>query len=123
MKDTTKIEKALTILSCAGIAKDYESVIACQICHTNGNDTIGVYYEYTFRRNTGRGAYHETKSMWAARNNKLQQIADDAFIKRHFTVSLNLINDKRFDNDGYNEYSEYEQSISTSITLKLKPSK
>lgn len=122
MKDSTKIEKALAILTGFGIVKDYESVIACQVCHTTGGKTIGVYYEYTFRRNTAAGAYHATKSMWNQRNQKLQQVADDAFIKRHFTVTLNLINDNRFNSDNeFNDgYSEYEQSISTSINLSLK---
>jgi len=121
MLNATKITKALAIIAQAYIYEDNNANIACQIC--KDDDSVRVYYEYTFRRDTYEGAYEQTKRSWPAINERLLKVANDPFIKRHFTVAKSLLNNKtKFWHDPSEDdsYSEYEQSISSGLRLTLK---
>ena len=120
MLNATKITKALAIIANAGIYEQNGN-IDCQIC--NNEDSLKVYYEYTFRRDTYEGAYEQTKRFWPSLNERLSKVANDPFIKRHFTVAKSLLNNKtKFWHDPSEDdsYSEYEQSIASSLRLTLK---
>lgn len=121
MLNSTKINKALTIIAQTGIVTNNSSKINCNIYNTESK--IEVDYDYTFRRDTKKGAFLETKQYWKQINNLLELVAQHKFIKKHFNIELLLVTDKtKFwidpedDNDGY---SEYEQSIGSLLKLTI----
>ena len=120
MLSTTKISKALAVIANAYIQENENTTITCQV--RVFENRISIYYEYTFRRDTCEGAYGQTKRQWPAINERLLKVATDPFIKRNFTVEKSLLNDKtKFYHDPSEDgYSEYEQSIESSLRLTLK---
>lgn len=123
MKTSTKIAKAFEIIKAAGIVHDIEAKISCQVYEYK--DRVNASYDYTFRRDTASGAFAETRKSWPAINARLEKVANDAFIKRHFDVSLRTLtqNPAAKADPGDEEYSEYEQSIGANVRLTLKPAK
>lgn len=120
------IMEALKIITAAGIVATDSGKIGCQIVDRTDKPEIDIYYEYYFRRNTAAGAFAETKLLWLARDRMLSSVAENDFIKKHFDVELTTMGsapefyvDPSDENDGY---SEYEQSIGTSLLLKLRQS-
>ncbi len=109
MLNSTKISKALVIIAQTGIIANDKNKIICNISNTTSG--IHVDFDYTFRRDTKKGAFRETKQQWLNINKLLELVAQNKFIKKHFNIELLLVTDKtKFwidpadDNDGYSEY-------------------
>jgi hypothetical protein len=89
---------------------------------TEWNGTITVRYEYTFRRSTALGAYMDNRRMFDQANATLRQIAakyPDIVQSQRYVDRDSINRDmERAESNGDSPYSEHEQSIGGSVTLK-----
>lgn len=82
------------------------------------NTTIGVSWTLTFRRSTPYDAYQEHKYNIDRANAVLQEIANK--YSKRFNITLDLLKPVNKTDNYATRYSEYEQALSASLTIRSK---
>lgn len=87
-------------------------------------DSIEVSWEYTFRRNTKLGAYHDNKHRIQRANEVIKSLAEK--FKEYNPKDMHIVDEKtakmsdeRNEANGDSAYSEYEQNLSGGITFAV----
>lgn len=88
----------------------------------NSAGDIEIYWTITFRRDTAAGAFSYYNSTVRSANDKLKQYADryKDIVKRFSPLTLEAAKgiDERKENNGDDAYSEYEQTMGSTLLLK-----